>query len=296
MWIGVRRRFREFNEALELTAIQYGDGFTKQKGVRQALQRAYFGEATENPPGFMVGSWGKGTAIRPPSDVDVFFEMPIEVYHRIEGYAGNKQSALLSEVRGHLLDRYPQTLIRGDGQVVTVNFNTVAIEVVPAFRYDQEGRFYMPDTNGGGRWKLVAPIAEIGFIESADREGGRNARPMAKMIKIWKRECNVPLKSYQIELLVSEFIRPYEYRHQSWFFYDWFMRDFFDWLCRQSYRNLVIPGTGEHINLGGAWVSRAETARDRALLACQYEYNDWTVLAGEEWQKIFGARIPIHVI
>lgn len=295
MWIGVTQRFRRFHNDLNLTNDQIDDGLGKQLGVRQSLQRAYYGQTTANPPGFVVGSWGKGTAVRPPSDVDIFFELPVAAFQRIEALAGNKQSALLQEVRNHLLQTYPQTTMRGDGQVVIVGFNTITIEVVPAFRYDNQGRFLMPDTNNGGRWKTVDPIAEIALIEGVDADANRNARPMAQMMKIWKRECNVPLKSYQIELLVAEFMGRYGYRRNSYYWYDWFMRDFFLFLCGKAWANLIIPGTQELVNLGDAWLSRAETARDRALRACEYEYIDYTIAAGEEWQKIFGNRIPIHV-
>lgn len=296
MWVGVRQRFRRFHENLNLSTGQINDGLGKQHGVRKSLHRAYYNESTESPCGFIVGSWGKGTAVAPPSDVDIFFELPLEVYHRIETYQGNKQSALLQEVRGHLLNTYSQTSMRGDGQVVIVGFNTVAVEVVPAFRYDDLGRFYMPDTNDGGRWKIVDPQAEIAFINAADAYASGNVRPMAQMLKTWKRHCNVPLKSYQIELLVAEFMKAYELREHDYYWYDWFMRDFFIWLCNKAWTNLIIPGTLETLNLGDEWLSRAQTARDRALRACADEFNDYTISAGEEWQKIFGDQIPIYVL
>lgn len=296
MWAGVRQRFRRFHENLNLSKDQIDDGFGKQQGVRKSLHRAYYNESTESPRGFIVGSWGKRTAVAPPSDIDIFFELPTEVYHRIEAYQGNKQSALLQEVRARLIETYPQTNMRGDGQVVIVGFNTITVEVVPAFRHGDYGRFYMPDTNDGGRWKLVDPQAETAFIETADRKASGNVRPMAQMLKTWKRHCNVPLKSYQIELLVAEFMTTYEYRQYDYYWYDWFMRDFFAWLCGKAWTNLTIPGTLESINLGDAWLSRAQAARDRALRACAEEYNDFTIPAGEEWQKIFGDRIPIHVL
>src|SRR5262249_41189483 len=91
MWVGVRQRFNRFHTDLNPTEDQVADGKTKQLGVRQSLQRAYYGKSTDNPPGFVVGSWGKRTAVRPPTDVATFFELPPDVYRRIEQTAGNKQ-------------------------------------------------------------------------------------------------------------------------------------------------------------------------------------------------------------
>jgi len=296
MWIGVRQRFRRFHQNLILSTDQIDDGFGKQFRVRQALERAYYGESSDHPPGFVVGSWGKGTAVAPPTDVDVFFILPVDVYRRFEAYNGNKQSALLQEVKNHLLATYSQTTMRGDGQVVTIRFNSIDVEVVPAFLYDDQGRYCMADTNDGGRWKLVDPKAEISLIDDEDRSANGNVRALAQMAKVWKRECNVPIKSYQIEILAAVFMSQYEYRGHDYFWYDWFFRDFFRFLCGVVNRNLTIPGTGERVNLGEAWLSRAESARDRAAKACVYERDDLTVSAGEEWQKIFGRRIPVHVI
>jgi SMODS domain-containing protein len=120
MWIGVRQRFTAFHKELLLTQDQIDDGLTKQWGVRSKLQEAYYPNG--DPEGFMVGSWGKGTQVRPPRDVDVFFVLPYDVYYRFEQRSGNKQSALLQEIKEKLLDKYPQTDMRGDGQVVMVKF------------------------------------------------------------------------------------------------------------------------------------------------------------------------------
>jgi hypothetical protein len=294
MWIGVTERFRRFHADLNLTQDQLDDGIGKQLGVRQSLQRAYYGEATAQPPGFMVGSWGKGTQVRPSLDVDVFFVLPVAEYDRINQLSGNKQSALLQEVKSKLQVTYPQTTMRGDGQVVIVGFNSIAVEVVPVFAYS-DGAYCMPDANNGGRWKRVDPLAEFSFINAAEQAAFGNVRPVAKMIKTWRRECNVPLKSFQIELLVAEFLSTYQFRNQHYFYYDWFMRDFFFFLCGKAWHTIHMPGTGEAIPLGADWLSRAQSARDRALKACDYERDDLTISAGEEWQKIFGNRIPIHV-
>lgn len=295
MWIGVTQRFQRFHAALQLTDDHVNDGLTKQLGVRQSLQRAYWGGSTDNPPGFVVGSWGKLTAIRPPSDVDVFMPLPVDVYNRFNGYQGNVQSALLQEVKGHLATTYPQTTLRGDGQVVVVAFNTLTIEVVPVFNYDSLGRWVMPDTNSGGRWKTVSPFAEAELLGNTDRVANNNTRPFIQIMKSWRDHCSVPIKSFFLEILVSEFLIGYAYRTQSFFYYDWFVRDFLRYLLGRKNGSIVAPNSGEVVPLGEAWVAKAETAYRIAVEACDNEYHDYTALAGTEWQKIFGGRIPVLV-
>ena len=207
MWAAVRQRFSTFHADLKLTQSQVEDGGTKATGIARSLQRAYYPHAPAEirPPAFLVGSWGKGTQVRPPNDVDMMFEIPGADYHQINARSGNKQSALIQEVKDSLADTYVQTTMRGDGQVVQVQFNTLMVEVVPVFRL-QNGQFYMPDTRDGGSWKVVDPFAEQRRIESLDRDCVGNVRAICQILKLWKREQNVPIKSFQIELLVCEFM------------------------------------------------------------------------------------------
>jgi hypothetical protein len=79
------------------------------------------------------------------------------------------------------------------------------IEVVPVFATGI-GTFWMPDTNDGGRWKIADPISEMHTIDNADKAMNGNVRNLARMIKLWKRERNVPLKSFIIELLLADYL------------------------------------------------------------------------------------------
>lgn len=292
MWSGVTKRFSRFYAELQLTADQIEDSLKKQLGIRQCLERAYWGPTTDNPPGFIVGSWGKGTAIRPPNDLDLFMQLPVEVYNRFESNTGNVQSALLQEVKNHLASTYSQTKMRGDGQVVVVAFNSITVEVVPVFNYDSAGKWLMPDANGGGSWKVSNPGAEVHALDYAESVANRNVRKLIQIMKVWREHCSVPLKSYQLEVLVADFLIAYAFRQEDWFYYDWFVRDFFLFLIGRKNTSIWAPNSGEWVWIGEAWLSRAETAYARAVKACELEREDYVFLAGQEWQKIFGERIP----
>ncbi|AWV14893.1 hypothetical protein A3862_04715 [Methylobacterium sp. XJLW] len=295
MWVAVRQRFRAFNEDLNLTREQLDNGIGKAVRVTQALERAYNGRVADRPPLLIVGSWGKGTQVRSSADIDIMVQFASAVLQRFEARTGNRQSQLLQEVKAFLLNTYPQTDMRGDGQVVMVQFNTITVEVVPVFDLPG-GQYLMPDTNDGGRWKTVDPAAQIAMIEDIDTRTNGNTRILTKMIKTWKREKNVPLKSYVIELLVAEFMSTYKYAQQDHYYYDWFVRDFLKALVSKAGTGLLIPGTGEWVWLGDEWLSRARTALAAAETACEWERLDYDVTAGQEWQTIFGTRIPIYVL
>src|SRR5690606_57474 len=123
---------------------------------------------------------------------------------------------------------------------------------------------------------------------------GGNVRALCRMIKQWKREQNVPLPSFIIEQIVTDFLSAVSYcGGQSAFWFDWYARDFLGSLCGRANSYLALPGTGELFWLGDAWLSRAQTAHGHAIKACEWEYHDYDVTAGQEWQKIFGTRMPV---
>ena len=74
------------------------------------------------------------------------------------------------------------------------------------------------------------------------------------------------------------------------------MRDFFAYLLSLTVGGWVAMPGGEIIMLGADWVSRTQTAYRNAVSACENERNNYQWLAGEDWQKIFGAKIPEGIL
>lgn len=294
-WIYVTQRFKAFLSNLELTVLQDVDGRTKIHGVVSCLNSAYYGSTSKTEHAFLIGSWAKETRVRPPRDIDLYFLLPNEVYHRFEGYAAgtNRQSALLQEVKAKLLATYPSSDIKGDGPVVLASFNSYSVEVVPAFLYSGDERsYYVCDTKDGGSYKKTMPLHEVDTITAADKRNSGNVRHLIRMLKAWQAYCSVPIKSFYLELLAIDFLDQWSWRNQGYFFYDWMSRDFFSWMTTKANTFLVAPGTLEWLWLGDAWKSRAESAYARALKACNFEHDNDMASAGDEWQKIFGTDIP----
>jgi hypothetical protein len=291
-WQYVRWRFRAFLANLTITPSQREDGTTKQAGVRACLNRHYFGTTSETENSFLIGSWGKGTQVRPPRDVDILFLLPGNVWQRYQQRDGNRQSQLLQEVKDVLAATYSQTTMRGDGQVICIPFNTKPVELSPGFRC-QDGSIIICDTNDGGRYKTSTAEVEERELGESDWRWNGNTRALAQMLKQWQREHNVPMKSFVIERLALHFLAQWSYSHQDVFYYDWMIRDFFAWLLGFVNGYLTMPVTREVIQLGNEWQVRAQRAHSHAVNACQHERDNYCTLAGEDWQKIFGTLIPV---
>lgn len=290
-WVAVRQRFRQFHENVNLTLLQKVDGRTKLNGVLSCLNQNYYGHSSEEANGVLIGSWGKDLATRPPRDVDVYFVLPPEVYYRFENRIGNRQSALLQEVCGVLLPTYPSTTIQADRHVVLVSFGSYAVEVAPAFLLT-DGSYWICDTEGAGRYKVANPNEEAQYIQSADLACNGNLRPLIRMLKAWQRFCSVPIKSFQLELVATEFLLQSPWRLYDYFWFDWITRDFFAHLWGQASTSMIVPGLDERIFLGNDWQSRAWTAWNRAVKGSEFDKANLVDAAGEEWQKIFGADVP----
>ncbi len=287
----VAQRFNSFLSNIQLTEAQVDDGTTKHTGVRTCLNNHYWNSASGTANSSLVGSWGKKTRVRPTRDIDVLFELPASVYERFNNKSGNKQSQLLQEVKGVLDGCYTATTMRGDGQVVIIPFATQAVEVAPAFSLTN-GQYYICDTNNGGSWKTIDPVAELNSLSDSDKLCNSNTRALIRMMKKWQENCSVEMKSFWFERLAVEFLQNWEFRDKSATYYDWMTREFLKHLVGKANGYLFLPNTYECISLGDKWKSKAETARDRAIKACDYESQNKDVDAGTEWRKIFGVDMP----
>jgi hypothetical protein len=286
-------RFERFLANLALTSDQLKDAQTKYDGVAKKLHDHYYSASFTGSTRKLIGSYGKGTAVRPPRDVDVLFLLPSTLYERYKNRSGNAQSQLLQEVRNVLLEKYTSTAIRGDGQVVVVPFsNGHSVELLPGWRTTNQ-KFLVPNTHGGGHWQTVDHDAEIAQVQNSDTRGKGNTRKLIKMLKAWQRECNVTIGSLVLELRSVNFLNKWEHFDKGATYHDWMIRDFFAELLEYRNGTCKMPGTDEKIDYGDEWVSKAQSALGRAKKACEYESEKKERSAAEEWRKIFGSQYEL---
>ena len=285
-------RFTTFINNLSLTEIQNKNGREATESIISCLNRHYWGTSSPSQNRLLVGSWGKFTRVRPPRDVDVVFSLPWSVHTRFSTRTGNIQSQILQEVRSVLLDTFPNTNVRGSGPVVMVPHYKFMVEVIPSFYLDGSTKTYMLcKTANNGSWLYSDYQAELDSVKTSNHLSDGNTRHLVKMLKQWQRHCNVPMKSFWLELLAITFKRDWPNRGKGAAFYDWMIRDFFRFLVTKSYSTIYSPGTFEAMNIGGLWLTKAETALRNAETACERETSNEPI-AYLYWRDVFGVEYP----
>ncbi|MDD3019646.1 MAG: hypothetical protein PHX61_01535 [Alphaproteobacteria bacterium] len=289
MWSYVTAHFGNFQRNIALRSEEHDDALAKAERVARCLHNVYYNEEFTLDKLLVIGSYVKETAIRPSFDVDLMYFLPEWVFRKYESYESGGQSALLQNVRENLLQTFPTTTIKADGQAVIVDYQSRRFEVVPAFIF--QGQIYIADTSNGGRWKPTNPIKEARLLHQADVDSNGHARHLIKYLKVWKRAQDVPFKSIILEHAAINFVRQWYCLESSLsvpvYWHDWIVRDFFGFLLQ--YDHLTLPHN-EVIYFGDGWKRKAEAAYKGAVQACIYEQSDLPLMAEKHWKNIFGSQ------
>lgn len=171
------------NEQKSLIASRY-------KTVTRAVNRSLWELNSDTAHSIYVGSYGRGTAID-TSDVDILIEVP-QKYYIVDSYSTyNPQSRLLQVVKNSILDTYPRSNVRGDGQVVVIDFSDgMKFEVLPAIptmNLLNQKQYKYPDTHMGGNWLSTDPKAEQDAIAIKDKQTNGLLKATCKHIR-WVRD------------------------------------------------------------------------------------------------------------
>lgn len=237
---------------------------------------------------YIVGSVGRSTAIRGSSDLDILFDLPESIYKKYDAYESNGQSQLLQDVKTVLKERYPNTKMRGDGQVVVIEFTQYTVELVPGFK-QSDNRFKYPDTHDNGSWKITDPLSEQDECEVCDSESGGIYYDFCHMMRSWKNNIGFSFGGLLIDTLVYNHFSNNDYYADSGYDdYLTILNNLFEYLKGlnkdQSYWFAV--GSNQHVynTDNGKFVSKAKSAYNELNAAITKSEGIDSVL-----KKLFGS-------
>lgn len=183
----------------------------RYKRITKAVNNEFWNSSSDTAHSRYVGSYGRGTAIN-TSDLDVLIELPNSEFNHFESITGNGQSRLLQAVKDSILETYPNTKVKGDGQVVVVCFSDgIRFEILPAFQNinwcgNLDGTYIYPDTHMGGNWLTTNPKVEQDAMDEKDDEKNSNGllKDTCKHIRYIRTEF---FSSYKLSgILVDSFV------------------------------------------------------------------------------------------
>ena len=288
--MNISQTFKDFLSNLAIDNKQ--EIFNRYKRITKALNQKYYNSDSDTNNSIQVGSSGRRTAIKGVSDLDMIFELPLDVYTKYDNYQNNGQSALLQEVKNVITQVYSSTSVRGDGQVVVIKFKNYVIEVCPGFLQNDSSYLY-PDSNYGGSWKKTNPRPEIAEINSFNQTTNGNLKNLAKMTRAWKNKCGVKICGLLIDTLCYEFLEEYEnHQHTNFSEYDILVRDFFEYLKNYDINRAFwyAPGSNQKVyKKKSNFINRAKKSYPIILEAINRKDNNsvYAIL-----RKIFGHPFP----
>lgn len=205
-----------------LENLKVGDASTtiaaRRDEITKALNKDFRSTEGSTACRLMVGSYGRHTAIRGVSDLDMIFILPASLRSSYDDQNGPRR--ILNRVRDVLKARYPNTDIRVDQCVVRVQFtsNKFKFEVQPAFE-NTDGSFDYPDTMSEN-WRVTKPREEITATRDCNDRTSKNMRHLARMARAWKDTNGVVMNGLLIDTLVHRFFSTtalYDDKGSFWF-------------------------------------------------------------------------------
>lgn len=283
-------KFRGFCASIQITPTKAANVWYRYKRITRQLNRTFYSSDSELSHSLYVGSYGRDTDIH-VSDVDMLFVLPYEKYVQYNNYLGNGQSALLQAVKSSIQNTY-NSYMRGDGQVVMISFTDgITFEVVPCF-LNKDKSYTYPNTNNGGNWKITNPKPEISAIKLSNEAWNYNLKRLCRMARAWKDTWNVPIGGLLIDTLCYNFLSGWSNKSQSYIFYDWMTRDFFDYLKNQNTSQTFwyAVGSNQKVLRKGPFEYKALQCYNIALEAIHNESLGYHYSANKLWRKIYGTK------
>lgn len=292
--MGVAEEFRQFSDEYKIGLDLMSSISSRYRRITRRLNKDFWDTESEDAHSLYVGSYGRDTAAKSISDLDVAFRLPYEVYAKYDAYQTNGQSALLQAIRSSLLTTYTYSEIGGDGQVVVLRFDDgVTFEILPVFD-NKGGTWTYPDSNGGGSWKTCNPKAEIAAVQARNIVVNGNLKALCRMMRVWRDHNSVPMTGALIDALAYQFIETWAHRDKSFLYHDYMARDFFAFMGEQDREqgHWRMPGSGSYVYRTGAFGYKAKIDYKFAAEACDLLNEASGYARRAKWRTVFGSSFP----
>lgn len=284
----IESALEEMKRSLELPPNERSRASYYQNLVRKRLEQTLDGFQRS----FLTGSYARHTAIAPLKDIDIF--VVIDRDRRRDLVEGEPRRCInaVRDAAADALDRMQKSPM-AQRRSIGLDFVSadLKIELVPAFQTGRAEVFQIADRSSS-RWILSAPRVHEYLSTAANEQSRGRLKPVIKMIKAWKNQSRLPIKSFHLEVMCYEAL-PTEPR--SW---SEAVGLTFEHLAHSIQRRCPAPARiGDDIDIDMADLDRALVAKEfekcakLAGDALRFEASK-PVWAHNRWKRIFGELYP----
>lgn len=287
----LKEKFEEFVNDLQIDSVE--DELKRVREITKRLNKSFRNLENDEENSYVVGSLGRDTAIKTFSDVDMLYVLPKELKKHYDEMEGNGQSKLLQKVKREIKKRYPKTIVRGDGQVVVVSFESInkTVEVCPCFERS-DGAFDYPDSNNGGSWKKTDPLPEIDESKVMMEETNLNFKYVCNLMRAWKNHKGFIFGGLLIDTLVYNFFNENDdFKSATFDDYLSLVKELFYYLKKRNKDQkywYALGSNQEVYNKDGKFVGKAKQAYEKIKDITEDSEDLYDVL-----QDIFGKKFPV---
>lgn len=288
--MSVADNFKDFLSNIKISDDKSNQVSNRYQEITKSLNIKFRNTESRFNNCLQVGSYGRWTAIKGISDLDMLYILPSSKWGEYNKQGG--ESKLLQDTKNAILARYPNTTVFVDRLVVCVQYTDFHVEVQPVFKQD-DGSYKYPDTSKSGGWKTTKPQAELDEIRRMNDLKNRNLRRLCKMARAWKNKQGIAIGGLLIDTLAYNFLKSTEYfDDKSYYYYDYMCRDFFKFLSEEPANkdHYQAFGSNQDVKVKSQFQDEAKDAYEKCVKAIS---NAGTKKADNYWRKVFGSSFPL---
>ena len=277
--------FDAFLRSLEPTEKQAAEATRQEQIMSENLR-----QALRPRQAILSGSYGRGTAIRPLHDIDIFLILGAETVP-----PSAPALSYLQRIQKALVASYPGKQARIQARSVNIEFagTEIGFDVVPALEDpSQPGIYFIPERDSGS-WIRSNPRLHKQACNQADTRASNMLRPLIKLVKRWNQRHNKLLASFHLEVMAYEAFssRPASYAQG--------LQRLFEFLSERVATSCPEPaGLGPDIDARLTPTVREEARRNlaaagrKAAKALEYEQHGRLADAYPLWRALLGDDFP----
>lgn len=290
-WAG--NKFKTFLSIISVPADRHEAINKSARGVARKINSVYWPLAPDPRHLHIIGSYGRGTAMRDLNNIKVLAILPSSLFKRFHSYPGKSQMYLLRDVAAVLTAEYKATFISDERKLLIPFDGGYQLEIIPGFTNKKNSITY-PELSNEGRWEYFNPLKEIEAVALYNSQYGGKVKHLARMMRAWKTHYNAPIPSLLIDTLVMNFMDDWEGSQTSYGYYGQMVQDFLEYMAglKKEHFHWYARGSNREIYRHEDFGVQANIAYKKAVMANRHETESHQLEANLCWKDVFGDLFP----